>query len=180
MIRRLLKKDCCEFYAIDGNLFHIQIIAIPFEKFSRVQKSKLKYLLDNDVMAQASLDMLGLKNSDDRFRKYGMCNFGGFDQDQDIDTQNSPRYEYYDCGQRGRCPVEGRLCKTIMADHGYINPREIDVLKLIVQDLADKQIADRLGISENTVHKHRSNIQHKIGCSSKVGICRWAIQKGII
>ncbi|MFZ4464366.1 MAG: response regulator transcription factor [Bacteroidales bacterium] len=180
MIIDLIDNKGDEFYASNDNLYYIIVTAIPFESFETDQLNKIKYLLDKDVFAQASLDLLGIKNEMDRLKKFGMCNFGGFDQDQDIDSDSQIHVEYYNCGQRGKCPVEGKLCKTIMALNGYMNPREIDILKLIVQDLADKQIADRLGISDNTVHKHRSNIQHKIGCSSKVGICRWAIQKGIV
>lgn len=108
-----------------------------------------------------------------------MCRYGGFDDKADI-SKHTHTTEYYDCGERGRCPVEGKLCKHVQAENGCLTPREIDVIKLIAQDLADKQIADMLNISVNTANQHRVNIKQKIGCNTKVGICRFAVEKRII
>jgi DNA-binding CsgD family transcriptional regulator len=179
MIQQLIKKGASEFISIDGKLYFVKIELVSYENFTDVQRDMVKQLLDKDLIAQASLNVLGIHNVDDRLQKFGTCNFGGFDSSADInDGKSLP--EYFDCGMRGKCPVEGKLCKHIATENGILNHREIDVTKLIVRDLADKQIADILHISENTVHTHRSNIQHKIGCNSKVGIGVWAIKKGIV
>lgn len=44
--------------------------------------------------------------------------------------------------------------------------REREILLLVLNDLTSKQIADKLGISDRTVSKHRENIYHKLGVSS--------------
>ncbi len=168
-----------EFIGIHDNLYRIKVELIHFVDFDPSTKLELRSLLDKDLIAQVSLDQLGITDEDERLHKFGLCNYGGFDNKADV-TKNSTQTEYFECGHRGDCPVEGKLCKHIKTKEGFITPREIEVIKLIAEDLADKQIADRLGISVFTVNTHRRNIQHKIGCASKVGICRFAIERRII
>src|SRR5215469_10576114 len=47
-----------------------------------------------------------------------------------------------------------------------LTPRELDVLKLIAQGLSNPDIAQRLFLSEHTVHRHLANILRKLGLSS--------------
>lgn len=42
-----------------------------------------------------------------------------------------------------------------------LTPRELDVLKLIVQGDTNKTIAGKLGVSEKTADTHRSNLNRK-------------------
>ena len=168
-----------EFIGIDGELYRIKIELVHFNEFSSSTKYKLQSFLDSDLIAQVSLDQLGIIDDKERLHKFSICRFGGFDDKADITNSNHTN-EYYDCGFRGKCPVEGKLCRHVSTANGYLTPREIDVIKLIASDLADKQIADKLNISINTANQHRVNIQKKIGCSSKVGICRFAIEKRIL
>ncbi len=168
-----------EFIGIDGELHLINVEIVHYNDFPLEVLIELKSQLEADTLAQISLDQLGINAERARLMKYGLCRYGGFDNKADI-SGNVHTTEYYDCGERGRCPVEGKLCKHVQAKNGCLTPREIDVIKLIAQDLADKQIADRLGISVNTANQHRVNINKKIGCNSKVGICRFAVEKRII
>lgn len=48
--------------------------------------------------------------------------------------------------------------------------RENEVAGLVAHELAEKQIADKLCISEQTVHTHTKNIRKKLGCKNNVGI----------
>jgi NarL family two-component system response regulator YdfI len=47
-----------------------------------------------------------------------------------------------------------------------VTRREREILLLVLNDLTTKQIADKLGISDRTVSKHRENIYHKMGVHS--------------
>ena len=58
--------------------------------------------------------------------------------------------------------------------------RETDVLQLIVKGSTNKQIADRLNISLNTVLTHRKNITTKLGIKTVSGLTFYAIMNGII
>ena len=61
-----------------------------------------------------------------------------------------------------------------------LSAREIDVLKLVAQGLTNKEIADNLNISVNTVLSHRKNISAKLGIKSVSGLCVYAMMNGII
>jgi two-component system NarL family response regulator len=61
-----------------------------------------------------------------------------------------------------------------------LSAREIQVLELIVQGLANKQIAYTLGIAEHTVKNHVKNILSKLGVQDRTQAATAAIQRGII
>jgi DNA-binding CsgD family transcriptional regulator len=47
-------------------------------------------------------------------------------------------------------------------------PRELDVLMLVAQELANPGIARHLAVSEHTMHRHLANILRKLSPSSRV------------
>jgi len=57
--------------------------------------------------------------------------------------------------------------------------REQEVLALLADGLADRQISERLVISERTVHHHVSAVLSKIGVSSRTAAAREAARMGI-
>ena len=61
-----------------------------------------------------------------------------------------------------------------------LSDREIDVLKLLVEGNANKEIADKLNISTHTVISHRKNISQKTGIKSVSGLTIYAVVKNII
>ena len=69
---------------------------------------------------------------------------------------------------RGRALLLGRLGRTPdgRAD-GPLTPRQVEVLRLVADGLSDRQIADRLGLSEHTVHRHMQNTYARLRCRSR-------------
>jgi len=61
-----------------------------------------------------------------------------------------------------------------------LSVRETDVLQLIVKGITNKEIADKLNISLNTVLTHRKNITTKLGIKTVSGLTFYAIMNGII
>jgi DNA-binding NarL/FixJ family response regulator len=61
-----------------------------------------------------------------------------------------------------------------------LSARELDVLKLIVEGLSNKQIAYPLGIAEHTVKNHVKSILSKLGVEDRTQAATAAIQRGII
>ena len=61
-----------------------------------------------------------------------------------------------------------------------LSVREIDVLRLIGDGNANKQIADKLSIGEATVKNHISNILSKLGANDRAHAVTIALQRGII
>lgn len=66
------------------------------------------------------------------------------------------------------------------SDGNELSQREIDVLCLLAKGLTNKEIADRLFISINTVLTHRKNISAKLGIRSISGLSVYAIMNGYI
>jgi ATP/maltotriose-dependent transcriptional regulator MalT len=58
--------------------------------------------------------------------------------------------------------------------------RELEVLGLVADGLTDPQIAQRLVISEHTVHRHVSNILVKLSCSSRAAAVKRATAAGAL
>lgn len=58
--------------------------------------------------------------------------------------------------------------------------REIEVLQLLAQGLANKQIAAALGISEHTVKFHVSGIYTRLGAASRTEAVRLGVRLGLI
>jgi DNA-binding NarL/FixJ family response regulator len=61
-----------------------------------------------------------------------------------------------------------------------LSTREVQVLELIVQGLANKQIAYALNIAEHTVKNHVKNILSKLGAQDRTQAATAAIQRGIV
>jgi two-component system, NarL family, response regulator NreC len=61
-----------------------------------------------------------------------------------------------------------------------LTPREVDVLRLIVEGYTNKQVAEQLSISTRTVEGHRANLSEKLGLHSRVELVRYAREHGLI
>ncbi len=61
-----------------------------------------------------------------------------------------------------------------------LSPREIEVAKLLVEGLINKEIASQLNIGLTTVITHRKNIFEKLGIKSIAGLTIYAIMKRYI
>jgi non-specific serine/threonine protein kinase len=59
------------------------------------------------------------------------------------------------------------------ASDTVLSRRQLEIARLIADDLTNRQIADRLFLSERTVETHITNILNKLGLSSRVQLSRW-------
>jgi len=58
--------------------------------------------------------------------------------------------------------------------------REVDVLRLVAQGLSNAQVAQRLVLSEHTVHRHLANILRKLDLTSRAAAVAWGTRAGLI
>ena len=61
-----------------------------------------------------------------------------------------------------------------------LSSREVEVIQLIAEGKANKQVAAELGISVKTVEKHRQSLMEKLNIHDTAGLTRYAISAGII
>lgn len=62
----------------------------------------------------------------------------------------------------------------------YLTDREVEVLKLIAQELSTKEIADRMNLSENTIESYRKNLLIKLNAKNMAGLVLKGMQLGLI
>ncbi len=73
-----------------------------------------------------------------------------------------------------------RMAEPIQETVEELTPREIEVLRMMAEGLANKEIAARLGISDHTVKFHISSILAKIGASTRTEAVTLGIRMGLI
>lgn len=76
--------------------------------------------------------------------------------------------------------VEGMLRHPDTPGQHGLSPREVEVLRLIVQGLTNRAIGAELFLSERTIQRHVSNIFDKLGVTSRTQAATHAIEEGII
>jgi DNA-binding NarL/FixJ family response regulator len=89
---------------------------------------------------------------------------------------------------RGDAPLAPRAAAELLAERQERVPaaaidltaREREVLTLVVEGMANKQIARRLGISERTVKGHLTNLFQRIGVADRTQAALWAERNGIL
>jgi DNA-binding NarL/FixJ family response regulator len=61
-----------------------------------------------------------------------------------------------------------------------VTPRERDVLSPLVEGLTNREIAERLVVSEHTVHRHVTNILRKLDLPSRTAAATYAVRSGLV
>jgi len=62
---------------------------------------------------------------------------------------------------------------------GDLTLREREVLQLVAEGFTTKGIAERLGLSPNTVRVHKNSIRSKLGLHRQSDLIRYAVREGI-
>ena len=77
--------------------------------------------------------------------------------------------------------ITGEHAQQHPAQHAHrLTNREEEILRLIVRGYLNKEIAEKLHISHNTVLTHRKNIISKTGIKTVSGLTFYAIRRGLI
>jgi DNA-binding NarL/FixJ family response regulator len=87
---------------------------------------------------------------------------------------------------RGEAPLDPKAAAELLAERSAAAPtkrlsdREREVLVLVAEGSANKQIARRLGISEKTVKGHLTNIFQALGVGDRTQAALWAERHGLL
>ncbi len=96
--------------------------------------------------------------------------------------------------RKGRAFFSPAICKRLMNRYretlvkgvpvrkrtDLLTSREAEVLQLIAEGEANKQIAAELNLSIKTVERHRQRLMNRLGIHDIAGLTRYAISKGVI
>ena len=74
----------------------------------------------------------------------------------------------------------GEKEETAQETETVLSPREGEVLQMVAQGATNRQIADSLFISENTVKTHLRNIMDKLHLANRSQAAAYAIQRGLV
>lgn len=88
---------------------------------------------------------------------------------------------------RGELQLDAAVARRLMSTlqeprpvSGELTARELDVVALIGEGKANKEIAAQLGIGERTARTHVSNILRKLGLTSRTQLALWAVREQLV
>jgi len=109
---------------------------------------------------------------------------------KELDSQSSHKSRSFDMAlefidslieRTGKEMIDGQKQKGSIRNspQKILTLREQQVLKLIANGLANKNIATKLKISIRTVEGHRSNLSRKLGIKTTAGLVKYAISRSL-
>lgn len=128
---------------------------------------------------EARILMLTTYDGDEDIHKALLAGAGGYLLKNSTRESLIPALRAVAAGQRWiPQEVASRLAARKMFEE--LTPREVEVLEQLAKGLANKEIADVLGISEHTVKDHLKNILGKLHVADRTEAVTAALQRGII
>lgn len=76
--------------------------------------------------------------------------------------------------------IAGRKPKQRLTFEIPLTRREKEIVKLVMEEFTNQEIADKLFLSVRTIEAHKRNILEKTGCKTVAGLAIYAIERGII
>ena len=137
--------------------------------------------LSSDTKALAGLRLMGLSKEDAMLEQYNYCNRGKLDGVPDILPSGKKTKEYVECGHKGRCAGENKVCSPLCIYGSRITFRELECLKLIGIGLTYKQITVEMGFRRYTAANSLiGRLRDKLQCSNNVEIALKVKELGLV
>ncbi|PLX86546.1 MAG: DNA-binding response regulator [Desulfuromonas sp.] len=78
--------------------------------------------------------------------------------------------------------LAGAESETAIHDekYGLLTPREQQVMRLVVEGVTSREIAEKLSLSPKTVENHRANLMKKLDVHNRMELVRYAARLGLI
>jgi DNA-binding NarL/FixJ family response regulator len=81
---------------------------------------------------------------------------------------------------RGEREARASVQDQADAERAGLTPREVEVLRLVVNGMSDAQVADKLVVSLRTVHSHLRSVYRKLQVGSRNEAARWAVEHRLV
>jgi DNA-binding CsgD family transcriptional regulator len=145
-----------------------------------IQETFLQNLMANKPALASLKKDFGLTEATPMLLQYIKCNFGNFDTKPDRDEDGTLYPECWDCGKRGTCPGEGKVCTRLKGPNGILTRRETEIFFLLVDGMPHKQIADHFGSHIQTIQTELKHMREKLDCHSSIEVMDYAIKRRMI
>ena len=136
-------------------------------------------IADNPA-AEVALELAGFLTKAEKIKKYTVCRFGNFDNSPDFKNGRLMNSEYYNCGHRGNCPMEGVVCNSLWIKGRVISPFEVKMVELLASDLTLPAVAEKLNISLTTFEIRKKVLFEKLQVYSRAGMVAVAYNMQIL
>jgi len=123
--------------------------------------------LKEDKPAFLALKLAGLTSKKEKLEKYTVCRFGGLDTIPDVVEGNLTPSEYFDCGFRGNCPMEGIVCKSIVYRGSVLTPVDMKMIRHLASEDTIPVVAEKMGMCINSFENHKKELFSKLGVLSR-------------
>jgi DNA-binding CsgD family transcriptional regulator len=171
-----------EIYLHKGNLRVISNGRIlPFELLSEeIREAFVQSMLANKAALISLKNDFGLEDPEAMLIQYVKCNFGNFDGVADMDEDGMIAQECWNCGRRGECPGEGKVCSRLQGPKGLLTKRETEIFFLLIDGKSHKMIADHFGTHIQTIQTQLKDIREKLDCHSSIEVMGFAMKRKMI
>ncbi len=148
----------------------------PLGELPSKYKAQIFWQINKDEKASADLRELHL---DDALQEYCFCVYGAADHNPDFSGEGKlMESDNFICGENCRCLAWNS--KNITYNGKTITHRELQVINGLKSGLPEKAVAHTLGISQNTLDAHKSNLFKKFDAPSKTDLLMKATKQKII
>lgn len=107
------------------------------------------------------------------------------------DASPSELFDAIRAARRGEAYFSPAIARMLLDDHlrrvtdatesfDGLSPREREVLALVAEGYSNKDIAEKLTISVNTVAIHRAHVMQKLDMHDRSELVRYAIKRGLV
>jgi DNA-binding NarL/FixJ family response regulator len=129
---------------------------------------------------QMAILMLSMHSEDTLVRQSLDAGARGYVLKNAIDLELATAIRRVAAGETVMSPQLGRPAALKGERDFGLTPRELEILQLIVDGKSNKEIADQLSLSVNTVSVHRANIMDALGIHKTAELVVYAIRNGLV
>lgn len=177
----------------DTNQYFVQGLEVVLETFFHLQQQPIQFLEENAVITHLDFAFLGntfacpawlhdlhqqgsyprvffIKDREKKKPRERSCGLGTINRYESVATLEQQLRRVL---SRSDAAPSGCRCVNLLS------PREINVMKHLVEGLNGKAIAQKLSISDKTANGHKQNVMRKLNFDSNHELYLWLLQSGI-
>ena len=133
-----------------------------------------------ETMPEQAILMLSMHSEETLVRQALEAGARGYVLKNAVDLELAAAIRKVAEGQQVLDPQVARRASLKGERNGGLTPRELEILQLIVDGKSNKEIADQLSLSVNTVAVHRANIMDTLGIHKAAELVVYAIRNGLV